>query len=179
LRDTVKMVAEFMALSARTAPKALGRDFLVTRVLSEEAELGRLADAMAAYGKETAKKDFDRDGDNVRRSDAVLLIALKNPASLGLNCGACGNSKCTDLKTVDGPEFRGPLCAWRLVDFGIAVGSAVKTASLFNVDNRIMYRVGVVARRLGLIEGEVVLGIPLSATGKNIYFDRVWPPPEK
>jgi len=177
LRDTVKMVADFMALSARTAPKALGRDFLVTRVLSGENELARLADAMAAYGREAGKKDFDRDGENVRRSDAVLLIGLKDPATLGLNCGACGNSKCADLKTVEGPEFRGPVCAWRLVDFGIAVGSAVKTASLFNVDNRIMYRVGVVARRLGLIEGEVVLGIPLSATGKSIFFDRVWPPP--
>lgn len=179
LRDTVKMVAEFMALAARTAPKAHGHDFLVMRVLSGEEELGRLADAMAAYGREAGKQNFDRDGENVRRSDAVLLIALKNPTTLGLNCGACGNSKCTDLNAVDGPEFRGPVCAWRLVDFGIAVGSAVKTASLFNVDNRIMYRVGVVARRLGLIEGEVVLGIPLSATGKNIFFDRTWPPAAK
>ncbi|MFY9415198.1 MAG: ferredoxin domain-containing protein, partial [Tepidanaerobacteraceae bacterium] len=61
---------------------------------------------------------------------------------------------------------------WRLVDLGIAVGSAVKTASMLNVDNRIMYRIGVVARKMKLIEGDVVLGIPLSATGKNIFFDR-------
>jgi len=40
------------------------------------------------------------------------------------------------------------------------------------VDNRIMYRIGVVARKMKLIEGDVVLGIPLSATGKNIFFDR-------
>jgi len=36
----------------------------------------------------------------------------------------------------------------------------------------IMYRIGVVARKLGLIKGEHVIGVPLSATGKNIYFDR-------
>jgi uncharacterized ferredoxin-like protein len=55
---------------------------------------------------------------------------------------------------------------------GIALGSAVKTASLLNVDNRIMYRAGAVAREMGLIDADVVMGIPLSATGKSIYFDR-------
>jgi Uncharacterized protein containing a ferredoxin domain len=55
---------------------------------------------------------------------------------------------------------------------GIAIGSAVKTASLLNVDNRVMYWVGVVARQMGLIDADVVMGIPLSATGKSIYFDR-------
>ena len=58
------------------------------------------------------------------------------------------------------------------MDLGIALGSAAKTASILNADNRIMYRVGVAARKLGLIEGEVVAGIPISATGKSIYFDR-------
>ena len=59
------------------------------------------------------------------------------------------------------------------MDLGIAVGSAVKTASLLNVDNRIMFSVGVAAIRLGLLKDcEIVLGIPLSAYGKSIYFDR-------
>ncbi len=55
---------------------------------------------------------------------------------------------------------------------GIALGSAVKTASLLNADNRIMYRIGPVAREMGLVEADVVIGIPISATGKSIYFDR-------
>ncbi|MEM2365908.1 MAG: ferredoxin domain-containing protein, partial [Nitrososphaerota archaeon] len=38
--------------------------------------------------------------------------------------------------------------------------------------NRIMYTVGTAALKLGLIEGDVALGIPLSATGKSPYFDR-------
>jgi uncharacterized ferredoxin-like protein len=58
------------------------------------------------------------------------------------------------------------------MDMGIALGSAVKTASLFNVDNRVMYRAGVVARKLGLIDADVALGVPLAATGKNVFFDR-------
>ena len=69
-------------------------------------------------------------------------------------------------------EFQGPQCAYRLLDMGIALGSAVKTASMLNVDNRIMYRASAVAREMGLIDADYVMGIPLSATGKNIFFDR-------
>jgi uncharacterized ferredoxin-like protein len=72
---------------------------------------------------------------------------------------------------VDG-EFKGPICAVRLLDMGIALGSAVKTASMLNVDNRIMYRIGVAAREIKMVDWEYVMGIPLSATGKSIYFDR-------
>jgi uncharacterized ferredoxin-like protein len=43
---------------------------------------------------------------------------------------------------------------------------------MMNVDNRIMYRAGAVARAHKLIEADFVMGIPLSATGKSIYFDR-------
>jgi uncharacterized ferredoxin-like protein len=61
------------------------------------------------------------------------------------------------------------------VNLGIAIGSAVKTAQILNVDNRVMFSVGVAAQELGLIQADVVYGIPLSATSKNIYFDRKWP----
>ena len=71
-----------------------------------------------------------------------------------------------------GEEFAGTDSARAPTRTGIAVGSAVKTASLMNVDNRIDDRMGVAARRLGLLDAEVVMGIPLSSTSKNIYFDR-------
>jgi uncharacterized ferredoxin-like protein len=70
-------------------------------------------------------------------------------------------------------DFVGPNCIFKLLDLGIALGSAVKTASVLNVDNRIMYRIGVAAKRLNLLpEASIIVGIPLSAKGKNIYFDR-------
>ncbi|MEM4629969.1 MAG: ferredoxin domain-containing protein [Zestosphaera sp.] len=68
------------------------------------------------------------------------------------------------------PKARG------LVNLGIALGSSVKIASTLNVDSRIMFTVGVAAQELGLIEGDYVFCIPLSATAKNIYLDRIWPP---
>ncbi|MGC8959590.1 MAG: ferredoxin domain-containing protein [Chloroflexia bacterium] len=167
----IHTVAELMALAARTAPKSAGQDYIVIEIVEEPETLQSLADDMVRYGQESGKKNFDRDGENVRRSAAVVLIGLREAKTLGLNCGACGFEKCLKPNTFEG-EFRGPNCALRLLDMGIALGSAVKIASLLNVDNRIMYRIGVCARRLGLIEADFVMGIPLSATGKSIYFDR-------
>lgn len=167
---SVRTVAELMAISARTAPKAAGRDFVVVEIVEGE-DLKQLGEAMIAFGERIGKPNFDRDGRNVLNSEAVVLIGLQDADVLGLNCAACGSEKCITTNTVE-TEFRGPQCAMRLLDMGIAIGSAVKTASMLNVDNRIMYRVGVVARELGLIEADVVMGIPLSATGKSIYFDR-------
>lgn len=171
MKGTMKQVADLMALSARTAPKGAGKDFINIKVVQGE-DLSRLAEAMVTYGGDTGRKNFDRDGKNILNSDALLLIALNNPQPVGLNCGACGHDSCTDLREREGREFAGPVCAWRLADFGIALGSAVKTASILNADNRIMYRVGVVARKIGLIEGQIAAAIPLSGSGKNIYFDR-------
>ncbi|HHX51227.1 MAG TPA: hypothetical protein GX711_07300 [Clostridia bacterium] len=168
----MQVVAELMAIAARTAPKAGGKDYLEIKVLSGS-QLAELARAMVDYGQKTGRKNYDRDGDNVGRSSGVLLIGLKGARETGMDCGACGYPTCKELPPLQpGGEFQGPICAWRLIDLGIALGSAAKTASILNADNRIMYRIGVLAREMGLMEGELVVGIPLSATGKNIYFDR-------
>lgn len=167
---SIRTVAELMSISARTAPKSAGQDFVIVKIIEGE-DLQRLSEAMFAFGERIGKANFDRDGKNVLDSEAVILIGLKDAKALGLNCAACGSEKCIKTNTVEG-EFKGPNCAFRLLDMGIAIGSAVKTAGMLNVDNRIMYRAGVVARELGLIDADFVMGIPLSATGKSIYFDR-------
>ena len=169
----IDVVAQLMAISAITAPKSKGENFVQTKVLQGDV-IKELADAMIKFGKKTKKKDFDRDGNNVKNSDAVVLIGIKDAKPLGLNCGACGFPDCKTLikKKKKAKEFVGPVCAFRLLDMGIALGSAVKTASILNVDNRIMYRVGAVVRDMNLVDWEFVMGIPLSVTGKSIYFDR-------
>jgi len=166
----LRMVADLMAISARTAPKTAGQDFVAIKIIEGD-DLERLAEKMFEFGEQTGKGNFDRDGANVQNSDALLLIGLKDAKTPGLNCGACGFDKCLKPNTHEG-EFKGPQCAYRLLDMGIALGSAVKMASLLNVDNRIMYRAGAVAREMGLIDADIVMGLPLSATGKSIYFDR-------
>lgn len=171
MNDIALTVANLMALAASTAPKACGQDCISVKVITGD-QLNLLADEMVKYSSESEKKFFGRDGENIRRSEAIVLISIKDYQKAGLNCGACGHDKCDRLSEHAGVEFPGPLCAWRLVDIGIAVGSAVKTASILNADNRVMYSVGVVARKIGLVESPFVIGIPISAHSKNIYFDR-------
>lgn len=168
--SAIRMVADLMGIAARTAPKAMGQDYLVLETI-EGKTLKHLGEKMIQYGEQTGKSNYDRDGGNVMRSEAVLLIGMKDAEVLGTDCGACGEPSCLVINTHEG-MFRGPQCVMRVLDLGIAIGSAVKMAGILNVDNRIMFRIGVVAREMGLIDADVVMGIPLSATGKSIYFDR-------
>jgi uncharacterized ferredoxin-like protein len=171
--DAIEIAAKLMELSAVTAPKSKGVNFVQTCVLTGEALQG-LADGMVRFGERTGKKDFDRDAKGVARSGAVVLIGLKDSKPVGLDCGACGYPDCKTFEQQPKPalEFCGPICAFRLLDMGIALGSAVKTASFLNVDNRIMYRIGAVARETKVVDWDFVMGIPLAAGGKNIFFDR-------
>ena len=173
MEEVLKQVANFMAVSARTAPKSGGKDFINIQIVKGE-EVKRLGEAMVDCGEKQGIKGFIRDGKNVLDSPVVLLIGIKDAAVMNLNCSGCGYSSCSELQAAEKREadFKGPQCAFRLLDLGIALGSAVKTASLFNVDNRIMYRIGAVARKIGISQDDVVIGIPLSAEGQSIYFDR-------
>ena len=167
--------ARLMLVSARTAPKSGGVDDIFTVIVSE-AEKERLGDEMENIGKERQIAAFQRDARNVRDSALVVLIGVKGNKKLGFNCGACGYVSCDEFEKTekkDGQDFVGPTCVFKSLDLGIALGSASKTASMLNVDNRIMYRIGTAAKRLNMLpESTVIMGIPLSAKGKSIYFDR-------
>jgi len=168
-------VAKMMLVSARTAPKTGGVDDIVTGFVNGE-ELDRIAKAMDNIGEERGIDGFHRDANNVRDSDAVVLIGVRGNKKYALNCGACGFGTCDEFTHADeagGMDFTGPTCVFKALDLGIALGSAVKTAGILNVDNRIMYRIGAAAMKLKILpEATVVMGIPLSAKGKSIYYDR-------
>jgi len=171
MEETVKLAAQFMALAARTAPKGMGKDFLEIRVVTGE-DKDKLGDEMVRYATKKRSAGYARDGKNVKASAAVLLVGLRMHEPSGLDCGACGFGCEQFRKTNYERDFKGPNCMMRLVDLGVALGSAAKTASILNVDNRVMVRVGVAARRLKMLDATVIFGIPLSATGKNLFFDR-------
>jgi uncharacterized ferredoxin-like protein len=171
-KDTVHFVGDLMVLAARTAPKAVGQDFIEARVLDEEERIA-LGKDMVSLASERGAPNWARDGQNILDSMAVVLIGLVEHKGAGLDCGACGFSGCREFNERSMElQFKGPNCALRLLDLGIALGSAAKVAADHGVDNRIMYRIGVSARRLGLTSTYISHGIPLSATGKNIFFDR-------
>jgi uncharacterized ferredoxin-like protein len=179
-REAVKAAACLMAAAARTAPKTRGLDSLQTLILDGE-DLEILAKAMEAkvHDKPTKVASFARDAKNVRGSVAVLLLGVtgepKNP-QVPLNCGACGSATCQEFilsAKTEGEDFHGPLCVYQAIDLGIALGSAAKLSAELCIDSRIMYSIGAAARKAGyLADCEVVMGLPLSVTGKSPYFDR-------
>jgi len=175
-REALLHASRLMLVSARTAPKSGGVDDILTAIVFGK-EKEALAEEMDKMAEERKIEEFKRDAKNLRDSEAAVLIGVRGTRSFNkINCGACGYSTCDEFdeaqKKAD-RDFMGPTCIFKALDLGIALGSAVKTASLLNVDSRIMYRVGTAARRLNLLpEATVIMGIPISAKGKSIYFDR-------
>ena len=178
----VLAVAELMAASARTDPKGGGSDDTSTAILTGK-EKDELADAMELRQekKGALAAVFKRDAEGVRKSQAVLLIGVrgttpkKTRGGVSLNCGACGFDNCGSFVVAPknrGEDFVGPNCIFEILDVGIAIGSAAKTAGLLNIDNRVMYTAGAAAMDLKIMDADVIIGIPLSATGKSPFFDR-------
>jgi uncharacterized ferredoxin-like protein len=175
-KDGLLHVSKLMLLSARTAPKSGGVDDILTAIVSGQ-EKESLAKEMDKIAEKRNAHGFRRDAGNVRNSENVLLIGVRGTVQFGLDCGSCGYTNCEEFKRAKKKmqrDFVGPNCIFKILDLGIALGSAVKTASLHNVDNRIMYRIGAAAKRMQILpEASVIIGIPVSAKGKSIYFDRV------
>lgn len=158
-------VAQAMMTAARTAPKAKGCDLLEITMVTD-GDIKILSDKMIELSPILDKKFFLRDADNILHSEAVVLIGTRL-ANQGLNCGYCGYATCAAKPS-------GNPCAFIMHDLGIAIGSAVSVAADHRVDSRVMYSVGVAASALGFLEGcHAIMAIPISATGKNPFFDRV------
>jgi uncharacterized ferredoxin-like protein len=170
----VRDVAEQIALAARTAPKGRGRDNVLICVLTEE-EKEQIAQKLVSLSKERNISRFKRDAGNVRKSSSIVLFGVKGSNARDLNCSGCGYTTCSDFSKAEKrarADFSGPNCIFPLLDLGIALGSVVKLAAEWGIDNRIMYTVGLAAKKLNLIDADVIMGLPLSVSGKNIYFDR-------
>jgi uncharacterized ferredoxin-like protein len=159
--------ARLICIAARTAPKARGKDLLVTAIVSGEQQR-QLAERMRKIAQRDDVAFFARDADNVLQAEMVVLLgSRKQPIGLP-NCGLCGFSGCEALQAAGG------VCAFNSGDLGIALGSAASRAADLRIDNRIMYSAGKAALELGFLGEDVVLayGLPLAVIGKSPFFDR-------
>lgn len=163
--ESVVEVARRMMLAARTAPKGKGVDIIEIVLVSDRADLEVLSDAMRRKGEKTGMKFLLRDADNILQGEALLLIGTRSQVQ-GLNCCYCGFPTC-GLKPDAVP------CAINSIDVGIAVGSACSVAADMRVDTRVMFSSGWASLDLGwLPDCSQVIGIALSASSKNPFFDR-------
>ncbi len=160
-------VVELMAAAARTAPKTRGIDNVRVLAIEDEPTKRELMAKMVAIARAEGRPTVERDAGNLEHAPAILLLGVvSNPS--GLNCGFCGYPTCEALEAAHG------VCAFNSIDLGIASSSAAAIAAQFHMDNRLMFSIGRACLALGWFEGNVkqALGIPLSVTGKNPFFDR-------
>lgn len=156
--------AKQMMTAARTAPKAKGVDIIEVMMITGE-DIMTLSNTLHKIGEDMGRGGLMRDADNIESAEAVVLIGSREEA-MCLNCGYCGFPTC-------GERTLGVPCAMNTIDVGIAVGSAVATAADLRLDTRVMYSVGYAALKLGWMpECNYIIGIPVSASSKNPFFDR-------
>ena len=171
--QAVLQIAAQMCAAARTAPKATGKDVIYTLVLTG-AEKDALADKMDAMGardfEDKGEAWYCRDARGVRGAQAIVLVGAKREPRGVKNCGFCGFGDCA------GCVKAGGLCVYPSMDLGIALCSAVAIAADLRADTRIMMSAGKAAEEMKLVEGNIMWqGIPVSLSGKSIFFDRKKP----
>lgn len=167
--ESVASVAREMLIAAKTAPKGRGIDNLVYACCVDKESLNSIADKMLEIYQREDVQIFERDAENLRNAAALVLLGTKIKSTGLKYCGLCGFSNCEEKnKQADTP------CIFNVNDLGIAVGSAVSIAMDNRIDNRVMYTIGMAAKELGIMgeDVQIVFGIPLSASSKNIFFDR-------
>jgi uncharacterized ferredoxin-like protein len=171
--EGIDIIAKLMVVSAKTAPKGFGHDFLDVQIIPKD-EISSLVEEMKKCGNETGRPGFFVDAKSLEQSSLIVLIGLKEAPPAGLDCGACGFGTCKEMASHASVEkhFKGPQCIVRLTDLGIATGSAVSTAAFHHADNRVMLNIGIAAKRLKISDANYSIGIPLSDTSKSPYFDR-------
>ncbi len=174
-KDEMDTLAALILTAARTAPKAKGIDDIVT-ALAEPEDKEKIVSKMEEIADLKGEKFvfLKRDAVNLRQADALLIIGVKSSGVGGLNCGACGHTQCSDFLEQDKitHDYDGPICAFKHIDLGIALGAAAAKAKDLCIDNRLMYTAGMAAKQAGLIDADVAIGMPLSINGKNPFFDR-------
>lgn len=177
MKQVATMAAILMAAAARTAPKAGGKDFPEIVVISGEEDLKRIAESMKAYAPRSTNEDYWlRDAGSIEHSEAALLVGLKKFRAAGYDRVARRFPRCAELNKKRQPSekdrgYTGPHCVMRMMDIGVALASAAKTVGFLHIDNRVRQRFGAAARALGLIDTEMVMGVPVSIAGKSIYHD--------
>ena len=164
-------LAYSVCAAARTAPKACGIDHIETCILTGE-DKNRVTAEMRNIGNNLgeAGKFFCRDADNVDASGAIVLVGAKYEVrELNEKCKLCGFENCGACKAA------GATCVFTAMDLGIALGSAVSLVADNRVDNRLMFTIGQAAAKLELLgEFKMIIGIPLSANGKSVFYDRTF-----
>lgn len=168
--EALLAIARDMVIAARTAPKGKGVNNLFACIIPKD-EIAGLHVKMEELFEQTCAPVFSINGADILKAGCIVVLGARD-MPLGLaHCGFCGFGSCAEKE-----QSGTGRCAISMNDLGIAIGSAVAVAADRRVDTRIMYSIGYTMLRAGMLPADVVVahGIPLSASSKNPFFDRVF-----
>ena len=161
MEDGMDIVARLMVVSTMKANREDDSPDLEVTIL-EKVQRGILAEELFQMAEQKEDDDYTRVGEHVLNSGGMILVGLNDRTTRGLDCKACGFSGCEELMSVETSDiFEGANCLFRVLDMGMALGSALRTADMHNVKTEIMPLAGLAAKRLGLSQSRMVLAVSL------------------
>jgi len=177
-------IAVYCAQAALKAPQITGRVDLKMRILTGD-ELNPVLEALTILGRIDMFNFLSfatwQDALAKGKPPVLLLIGADVRAGdLAYNCGACGFATCAEFnrfsRSTDPPPYimvKGPVCIWRLVDYGTACDWACAAAWEHNITNRMEIASGWAAREIGFLdECDVVHGLPLGPCTDLHWYSR-------
>ncbi|MBE3587913.1 MAG: hypothetical protein IMW93_05060 [Thermoanaerobacteraceae bacterium] len=195
-KDVVVEAARLMAAAAITSPRGGGIDQVEVEIVYGEEEQENLARKVEELGRSRRGKVFRNrmfaEAVMVREADAILVIGNYRAAQYPLDsgCGLCtGKPSCADMYAkrvtkagalidlVDQePDpnklINGPMCGFKVLDHGHAVGSALLMARRLFIDAMPLFSVSVAAQQLGYCPKSLwSVAILLAARNKNPFVD--------
>ncbi|MFO7990701.1 MAG: DUF2148 domain-containing protein [Thermoplasmata archaeon] len=169
MEDSIELISNLMAISARTAPKSLGESYLKITLL-DKAEKEILTEEMFQMSDELNDDSYSYEGEIIREAAKVIIIGLEEHPPLDLDCRACGFKNCEDFSDnkIKG-IFEGPNCAFHLIDMGMAVGGAIDTAQIHNIRSKISLKGGLAAKNVGISTSKVCIALMIDLSEEKDY----------
>jgi len=173
--------------SLHKAPQVTGRVKVKTMILTgkvlefmfeAQAILGRVAIFNILSGATWQRAYYAEE------PPVLLLIGAQNIARSELNwdCGACGFKTCREMNkyhkdvkrgAVAEIMMHGPVCMWKLFDFGVVCDWACAACWQANVTNRIEAASGMCAKAIGFMQDcDVVYGLPIGPMKDMFWYSR-------
>ncbi len=184
-QDKLLDIATYSIHSALKAPQITGRVELDFEIVTGE-DLGPIIEAFgllmpfAAY----LGMSFMNYSKAVASGEPPVLLLIggkgMRKSELNWNCGACGFKTCGEFNKYSKKikpdvlaEAKGPLCQWKVVDYGMAVDWACAQAWHHNITNRVEQASGFAAQAIGYMpESDVMRGIPLGPLKDMFWYSR-------
>ncbi len=178
-------IAAYCIHASLKAPQITGRVELDFEVVTAE-DLGPIIDAFGLLGSVAGFHAISLMSYTKALASGeppvLLLIGGKKlrKSELNWNCGACGFKTCGEFnkysKKVEPDvlcEANGPLCQWKVVDYGMACDWACAQAWHHNITNRVEVASGWAAKAIGYMpECDVIRGLPLGPMKDMFWYSR-------